>query len=79
MASSESWCQSVIPSLAASQAEVQGMYANALSRVSVVEGYSAEFEEKAGVHQGLVLSPLLIILLIIVLEALSHEFHSGVP
>ena len=31
---------------------------------------------KVGVHQGSVLSPLLFI---IVLEALSHEFFSGVP
>ena len=31
---------------------------------------------KVGVHQGSVLNPLLFI---IVLEALSREFHSGVP
>ena len=55
---------------------VQGMYANARSRVCVGEGYSEEFEVKVGVHQGSVLSPLLFI---IVLEALSREFHSGVP
>ena len=55
---------------------VQGMYANARSRVSVGEGYSEEFEVKVGVHQGSVLSPLLFI---IVLEALSREFRSGVP
>ena len=55
---------------------VQGMYANAWSRVRVSEGYSEEFEVKVSVHQGLVLSPLLFI---IVLEALSHEFHAGVP
>ena len=52
------------------------MYANARSRVRVGEGYSEEFEVKAGVHQGSVLSPLLFI---IVLEALSREFRSGVP
>ena len=40
------------------------------------EGYSEEFEVKVGVHQGSVLSPLLFI---IVLEALSREFRSGVP
>ena len=51
---------------------VQGMYANARSRVRVGEGYSEEFE----VHQGSVLSPLLFI---IVLEALSREFCSEVP
>ena len=55
---------------------VQGMYANARSRVHVGEGYSKEFEVKVGVHQGSVFSPLLFI---IVLEALSREFHSGVP
>ena len=41
---------------------VQGMYANAWSRVRVGEGYSEEFEVKVGVHQGSVLSPLLFIL-----------------
>ena len=55
---------------------VWGMYANARSRVRVGEGYSEEFEVKVGVHQGSVLSPLLFI---IVLEALSREFRSGVP
>ena len=47
---------------------VQGMYANAQSRVHVGEGYSEEFEVKVGVHQGSVLS---LLLFIIVLEALS--------
>ena len=55
---------------------VQGMYANARSRVRVGEGYSEEFEVKVGVHQGSVLS---LLLFIIVLEALSREFRSGVP
>ena len=50
---------------------VQGMYATAWSRVRVGEGYSEEFEVMVGVHQGSVL--------IIVLEALSREFCSGVP
>ena len=52
------------------------MYANARRRVGVGEGYSNEFEVKVGVHQGSVLSPLLFI---IVLEALSRGFCSGVP
>ena len=51
-------------------------YANAWRRVRVGKGYSEEFEVKVGVHQGSVLSPLLFI---IVLEALSREFRSGVP
>ena len=42
----------------------------------VDEGYSEEFEVKVGVHQGSVLS---LLLFIIVLEALSREFSSGVP
>ena len=55
---------------------MQGMYANVRSHVCVGEGYSEEFEVKVGVHQGSVLSPLLVI---IMLEALSREFRSGVP
>ena len=55
---------------------VQGMYANARSRVRVGEGFSKEFEVKVGVHQGSVLS---LLLFIIVLEALSREFRAGVP
>ena len=51
-----------------------GMYANARSRVRVNGQYSEEFG--VGVHQGSVLSPLLFIL---VLEALSQEFRTGVP
>ena len=55
---------------------VQGMYANAQSRIPVGEGFSQEFEVKEGVNQGSTLSPLLFI---IVLETLSHEFRAGVP
>ena len=55
---------------------VQGMYANARRRVRVGKGYSEEFEVKVGVHQGSVLSTLFFI---IVFEALSREFRSGVP
>ena len=38
--------------------------------------HGEEFEVKVGVHQGSVLSSLLFI---IVLDALSREFRSGVP
>ena len=55
---------------------MQGMYAYARSRVRVGEGYSEEFEVTVGVHLGSVHSPLRFI---IVLEALSCEFHSWVP
>ena len=55
---------------------MQGIYANAWSRVHVGEGYCEEFEVMVGVHQGSVFSPLLFI---IVLEALSRKFCSGVP
>ena len=39
---------------------VQGMDANAQSHVRVGDGYSDEFDVKVGVHQGSVLSPLLL-------------------
>ena len=55
---------------------VQGMHANVRSHVRVKEEYGEEFEVKVGVHQG---SVLISLLFIIVLEALSHEFRSGVP
>ena len=41
---------------------VQVMYANLRSHVHVGEGYSEEFEVKVGVHQGLVLSLRLFII-----------------
>ena len=52
------------------------MYSNDLSHVQVSVQYSEEFGVGIGVHQGSALSPLLFIL---VLEALSCEFHTGVP
>ena len=48
----------------------------AKSKVRVNGSYSDEFEVKVGVHQGSVLSSLLFI---IVLEALSREFHTNHP
>ena len=55
---------------------VQSMYENVSSRVRVGESYSDAFGVKVGVHQGSVLSPLLFI---IVMEALSREFHTDRP
>ena len=55
---------------------VQSMYKDVRSRVRVGDGYSEELGVGVGVHQGSVLSPLLFI---IVLEALSREFHTGCP
>ncbi|XP_053405146.1 uncharacterized protein LOC128558896 [Mercenaria mercenaria] len=55
---------------------IQGMYSDVRSRVRVNGQYSEEFGVEVGVHQGSVLSPLLFIL---VLEALSREFCTGVP
>ena len=55
---------------------VQSMYEKVSSRVRVGEGYSDAFEVQVGVHQGSVLSPLLSI---IVMEALSGEFHTDHP
>ena len=52
----------------------QGVYANA--RIVSVLMSTVKFDMKVGVHQGCVLSSLLFI---IVLEALSRKFHSGVP
>ena len=54
----------------------QAMYVGSRSRTRVNTSFSEEFEVKVGVHQGSVLSPLLFI---IVLEALSREFHVGCP
>ena len=52
----------------------QAMCNNTKNEVRVINTYSDEFRAKVGVHQGSILSPLL---LIIVLEALSCEFYTG--
>lgn len=55
---------------------IKAMYAGATTSVKSTNGISEEFEVKVGVHQGSVLSPLLFI---IVMEALSSYFRSGLP
>ena len=55
---------------------IQGMYMDVKSRVRVNGQYSKKFGAGVGVHQGSVLSTLLFIL---VLEALSRQFRTGVP
>ena len=52
---------------------ILGIYDNAWSHVQVNGQYSEEFSMRVGVHQGSVLSPPFIIL---VLEALPHVFHT---
>ena len=55
---------------------IQVMYQKARSQVRVNNLFSGVFDVQVGVHQGSVLSPLLFI---IVLEALSREFHTSRP
>ena len=55
---------------------VMSMYDNAKSAVNINGTTGEGFNVKVGVHQGSVLSPLLFI---IVLEALSREFRTGLP
>ena len=50
------------------------MYKDVRSRVRIGDGFSEELDVVLDVHQGSVLSRLL---LIIVLEAPSREFHTG--
>ena len=52
---------------------VQAMYVGVRSKTHVNSSFSKEFEVKVGVHQGSVY----LLLFIIVLEALSHEFCVG--
>ena len=55
---------------------VKAMYENAKSTVNINGTIDDPFPVKVDVHQGSVLSPLLFI---IVLEALSREFRTGLP
>ena len=55
---------------------IQSMFERVSTSVKLGEEESDAFPVRVGVHQGSVLSPLLFI---IVLEALSTEFRTGVP
>ena len=55
---------------------VMKMYEDLRTAVRVLSALSEDFTVSVGVHQGSVLSPLL---LIIVLEALSRDFRVGLP
>ena len=55
---------------------IMAMYENVITSIKTKDGESDSFEEKVGVHQGSVLSPLRFI---IVLEALSKEFRVFLP
>ena len=55
---------------------VKVIYENAKSTVNINGTIGDPFLVNVGVHQGSVLSPLLFI---IVLEALSREFRTGLP
>ena len=55
---------------------VQSMYKDVRSRVRVGKGNNEEFGVRVGAHQDFVLS---LILFIIVLDALSREFHTCCP
>jgi hypothetical protein len=55
---------------------IRAMNEGVKTAVMMKDGKSAGFEVKVGVHQGSVLSPPPFI---IVMEALSSEFHVGLP
>merc|ERR1712035_298602 len=55
---------------------VMALYEGATTRVRVNGELSEEFPVNVGVHQGSVLSPLLFVM---VLEALSQDFRTGLP
>ena len=55
---------------------VVGMYEGAQTVVRTTEGDSKAFSVKVGLHQGSVLSPLL---LVIVMEMISRELRAGLP
>ena len=69
-------CKSIVVVLEWLVKIVQAMYVGARSITYVNSSFSEKFELKIGVHQESVVSPLLFL---IVLDALSHEFHVGCP
>ena len=55
---------------------VMTIYERAKTFVRTKQGYSTEFEVKVGVHQGLVLSPLLFVA---VMEVVTQGVKKGLP
>ena len=55
---------------------VRSMYENSSTRVKIEGRKNEELRVKVGVHQGLVLSPLLFV---VVMETLSLEFRESLP
>ncbi|XP_014777019.1 uncharacterized protein LOC106873986 [Octopus bimaculoides] len=55
---------------------IQVMYKSSASKVKVSHEYSDKFSVQVSIHQGSVLSPLL---LVIVLQAITEEFKTSCP
>ena len=54
------------------------LYGGAKARVRVVSAYSEEFEEKVGLHQGSVLSPLLLAIVVdVITENARRDVVNG--
>jgi len=58
---------------------VMFMYTGAKTVVRTVCGNSSSFEVKVGTHQGSALSPLVFVIVMEALEAISREFRVALP
>ena len=58
---------------------VQCMYGCVRSKVRVGDSYSEQFDVKVGVHQGSVISPLLLILVLEALHEIPYRLPLGAP